>query len=336
MKISFATSTLLLAKNLLLKAATVASTPALLSDAFIHPSNTNIIKSSPCTTAKTSMASPSLSFSALKYKKSFDDSTAENTTVTSHTTAPDSAAFTTVDKDINIAIVGGGIGGMALALSLADAGFSNLDIFESVPTISELGVGINIQPHAIRELYELGLGEELAKTGIPTREILYYHKNGQFIYGEPRGLGAGYNWPQYSMHRGKLLGLLYRAVKSTLGEDRIHTGHKVVDCGSITGSLHTDAGKRSSGDGNSNDEQVAWADFLIRKKGSDEEGAKKRITADLIIGCDGVHSNVRKALTKEGAPTWIGITMLRGLTRMKPFKTGRTMTIIGPIENEMV
>ena len=144
-----------------------------------------------------------MSSSALKYKHSFDDTT-KNATIASHT-APDSAALTTIDKGINIAIVGGGIGGMALALSLADARFTNLDIYESVPAISELGVGINIQPHAIRELYELGLGEELAKTGIPTHESLYYHKKGQFIYGESRGLGAGYNWPQYSMHRGSYL-----------------------------------------------------------------------------------------------------------------------------------
>ena len=98
----------------------------------------------------------------------------------------------TVNKDIKIVIAGGGIGGMTLALSLVDAGFWNVDIYEST-TLAELGVGINIQPSAIRELTELGLGDELEKIGIPTKEILYFHKNGQFIYGEPRGLGAGYN-----------------------------------------------------------------------------------------------------------------------------------------------
>ncbi len=136
-----------------------------------------------------------------------------------------------ISKDIKIAIVGGGIGGMVLALSLVDAGFHNIDIYEST-SLGELGVGINIQPHGVRELIELGLGNELERTGIPTKEILYFHKTGQFIYEEARGLGAGYNWPQYSIHRGKLLGLLHRSVQSRLGDDRIHTGHKVINCGS--------------------------------------------------------------------------------------------------------
>jgi len=238
-------------------------------------------------------------------------------TPTSNTALTATTHGQSINKDINIAIAGGGIGGMTLALSLIDAGFHNVDIYESAPNINELGVGINVQPHAIRELIELGIGDELKKTGIPTDEILYFHKNGQFIYGEPRGLRAGYKWPQYSIHRGKLLNLLYREVQSRLNGNRIHTGHEVVDCGSS-----------SRGYG-------AWAEFLVRnnKTGSDKS---IKISADLIIGCDGVHSNIRKALTRERAPTWMGITMLRGLTRMKPFLGGRTMTIIGPIENQMV
>eukprot|EP00587_Corethron_hystrix_P005787 CAMPEP_0113317056 /NCGR_PEP_ID=MMETSP0010_2-20120614/12102_1 /TAXON_ID=216773 ORGANISM="Corethron hystrix, Strain 308" /NCGR_SAMPLE_ID=MMETSP0010_2 /ASSEMBLY_ACC=CAM_ASM_000155 /LENGTH=443 /DNA_ID=CAMNT_0000173931 /DNA_START=160 /DNA_END=1491 /DNA_ORIENTATION=+ /assembly_acc=CAM_ASM_000155 len=221
-----------------------------------------------------------------------------------------------ISKAIKIAIVGGGIGGMVFALSLVDAGFHNIDIYEST-SLAELGVGINIQPHGVRELIELGLGDELERTGILTKEILYFHKNGQFIYGEARGLGAGYNWPQYSIHRGKLLGLLHRAVQSRLGGNRIHTDHKVINCGS------------------SDEDGGAWAELLVR---NDTSSSKKLITikADLIVGCDGVHSKIRKSLTNEGSPAWMGITMLRGLTRMKPFLGGRTMTIIGPVENEMV
>lgn len=221
-----------------------------------------------------------------------------------------------ISKDTKIAIVGGGIGGMVFALSLVDAGFHNIDIYEST-SLGELGVGINIQPHGVRELIELGLGDELARTGIPTKEIRYFHKNGQFIYGEARGLGAGYNWPQYSIHRGKLLGLLHRSVQLRLGDDRIHTGNKVINCGS------------------SDEDDGAWAELLVR---NDTSHSEKSITikADLIVGCDGVHSKVRKSLTNEGSPAWMGITMLRGVTRMKPFLSGRTMTIIGPIDNEMV
>ena len=243
-------------------------------------------------------------------------------------------------QNMSIAICGGGIAGMAFVLSLHDAGFHNIDIYESVSTISEVGVGINIQPSAVRELIELGLGEELSKTGIPTREIIYHHINGQEIFREPRGKAAGYKWPQYSIHRGKLLGILHAAVVERLGEERIHTGYKAIDCGQIT----------TTGEGVDNN--VSWATFKVikdnenkKKEGNagaaserekEQNKTTKTIEADLIVGCDGVHSNIRKALTNEDAPRWTGIVMLRGLTKMKPFFTGCSMTIIGLIEREMV
>ena len=113
---------------------------------------------------------------------------------------------------VSVAIVGGGIGGMALALSLHNAGFRDVDVYESASRVKELGVGINVLPHATRELTELGLLDELAAAGIPTAELAYYSKHGQRIWSEPRGLAAGYRWPQYSIHRGPLLGVLHRAV----------------------------------------------------------------------------------------------------------------------------
>src|SRR3712207_1674387 len=111
---------------------------------------------------------------------------------------------------MNVAIVGGGIGGMALALSLHDAGFADVEVYESAPAVKELGVGINVLPHAVRELAELGLLDALSDVGIPTAELVYYSKHGHRIWGEPRGLAAGYRWPQFSIHRGALLGLLHR------------------------------------------------------------------------------------------------------------------------------
>jgi len=113
---------------------------------------------------------------------------------------------------MRVAIVGGGIGGMALALSLRDAGIADVEVYESTSTVKELGVGINVLPHAVRELTELGLLDELSAIGIPTAELVYYSRHGQRIWGEPRGLAAGYRWPQLSVHRGELLGVLYRAV----------------------------------------------------------------------------------------------------------------------------
>eukprot|EP00521_Asterionellopsis_glacialis_P000511 CAMPEP_0195256014 /NCGR_PEP_ID=MMETSP0706-20130129/5987_1 /TAXON_ID=33640 /ORGANISM="Asterionellopsis glacialis, Strain CCMP134" /LENGTH=472 /DNA_ID=CAMNT_0040308983 /DNA_START=349 /DNA_END=1768 /DNA_ORIENTATION=+ len=220
-----------------------------------------------------------------------------------------------INKDIKITIAGGGIGGMMLALSLHAAGFQKIEIYEAASKISEAGVGINIQPSAVRELIELGLGDELEKKGIPTAEIQYYHINGQKIYQEPRGKAAGYKWPQYSIHRGELLGILYNAVCDRLGRSIIRTGSRLIECG--------------------NSDTGAWASFDINEGNGTREAASM-VYSDILIGCDGVHSNVRKALTKEGAPAWTGITMLRGVTKMKPFLSGRSMIIVGPIEREMV
>src|SRR5262245_16872987 len=102
----------------------------------------------------------------------------------------------TASGSARVAIVGGGIGGMALALSLHAAGFTEVDVYESARSVMELGVGINVMPHATRELAELGLLEELYTVGIPTAELAYFSRHGQRIWSEPRGFAAGYRWPQ--------------------------------------------------------------------------------------------------------------------------------------------
>jgi len=134
-------------------------------------------------------------------------------------------------------VAGGGIGGMALGLSLHDAGLRDVEIYESAPAVKELGVGINILPHAVRELTELGLAEALGAAGIPTAELAYYSRHGQRIWAEPRGLAAGYRWPQFSIHRGQLLGILHRAVLARLGAGRVHTGHQLVHFGQEQGRV---------------------------------------------------------------------------------------------------
>jgi 2-polyprenyl-6-methoxyphenol hydroxylase-like FAD-dependent oxidoreductase len=215
---------------------------------------------------------------------------------------------------LKIAIIGGGIGGMTLALALDDAGLgAEIDIYESDPGISELGVGINVLPHAVRELTELGLGEALAAAGIPTAEIVYYSSHGQRIWGEPRGLAAGYQWPQFSIHRGELLMILYNALVQCMGRDRIHTGHHLEQFGEEKGRM--------------------WANFVERGSGA----PVRRVDADLLVGCDGVHSVVRHALyPDEGPPKWNGITMWRGVTSAKPFLSGRTMIMAGHFARRVV
>ena len=214
---------------------------------------------------------------------------------------------------MKIAIIGGGIGGMTLALSLHDAGLTDVDIYESAHTISELGVGINVLPHAVRELTELGLLDGLAAVGIPTGELVFYSKHGQRIWGEPRGRAAGYHWPQFSIHRGELLKVLHQAVADRLGQARVYTGHHLVRFGQAAGR--------------------AWGEFVDRAR----DTAARRIEADLLVACDGVHSIVRQQLyPDEGPPKWNGITMWRGVSEGEPFLSGRTMLMAGYFQRRVV
>jgi len=113
---------------------------------------------------------------------------------------------------MKIAIIGAGVGGLTLALSMLDAGIHDIDIFESSLSVDELGVGVNILPHAMRELAELGLLDKLTAASVVTSELVYYTKRGQQIWREARGLGSGYHWPQISIHRGTLVQILHQAV----------------------------------------------------------------------------------------------------------------------------
>ena len=128
---------------------------------------------------------------------------------------------------MRVAIIGGGIGGCALALSLEAAGVRDVQVYEASAEFRELGVGINVLPHAARELIELGLGDQLDALAIRTGELSYHNRFGQQIWVEPRGLAAGYRWPQWSIHRGRLLGVLARAVEERLGEGCVRFGCRI-------------------------------------------------------------------------------------------------------------
>jgi 2-polyprenyl-6-methoxyphenol hydroxylase-like FAD-dependent oxidoreductase len=215
---------------------------------------------------------------------------------------------------MRVAIIGGGIGGMALALSLHAAGIDDVDVYESASAIRELGVGINLLPHSVRELAELGLLEALLAVGIPTAEFHYFSRRGQQIWSEPLGVAAGYRWPQVSIHRGELLGVLYRAVVERLGTAHVHPGHHLVRAGQET-------------DGH------AWAEFVDRAT----EAPMGRAEADLLVGCDGIHSVVRRMFyPDEGPPKWNGVTMWRGLTQGAPFLSGRAMINAGSSRQRVV
>src|ERR1700756_3247187 len=160
-------------------------------------------------------------------------------------------------KQLQVIVAGGGIGGLSLALSLHQAGIA-VRVYEAVRDPAPLGVGINLQPTAVRELVELGLGDALAHTGIATRALAYFNKHGQLIHNEPRGLAAGYRWPQYSIHRGALQALLLRVARERVGDGSIRCGMRLAGFGQHAGKVTV-----RLRDGRNGAEVVDTADILI-------------------------------------------------------------------------
>ena len=209
-------------------------------------------------------------------------------------------------------IVGGGIGGLTTALMLHGRGIA-CEVYEQSETIRELGVGINTLPHAIKELAALGLLDRLDAAAIRTHELIYTNRFGQEIWREPRGLDAGYDVPQFSIHRGRLQGVIHRAVEERLGPGAIRTGCRL-------GGLRrrTRAASRPAS-------WTAPAAHVGTARG------------DVLIGADGIHSQVRAALFPgEGPPCWNGLMLWRGATEWPAFLTGRSMIVAGGLSAKMV
>src|ERR1700755_1432932 len=175
------------------------------------------------------------------------------------------------ERMMTVLIAGGGIGGLTLALSLHQIGIP-AKIFESVSALKPLGVGINVLPHAVRELIELGLLDQLDASGVRTKELAYFSKHGKPIWSEPRGIEAGYKWPQFSIHRGTLQQILLDAAVERLGEEKILTSPHT------SGWSETDNGVRAE-----------FIDKATGKPHVSHEGA-------LLIAADGIHSAVREKL----------------------------------------
>jgi len=212
-----------------------------------------------------------------------------------------------------VVIAGGGIGGLSVALTLHQIGVPCV-VFESVPEIKPLGVGINLQPNAVRELYELGFPSDfLDAIGIQTREFVLVGLNGNEVYSESRGLWAGYKWPQYSVHRGGLQMLLYRAAVERLGPDSIRTGLKV------TGYRNQPGGKGVTA--------------LLKSR----NGTSSEFAGSLLIAADGLHSAARQQMYPEQPPIqWGGAIMWRGVTRGKPIRSGASFVGLGTHRHRVV
>ncbi|MFC6881817.1 flavin-dependent oxidoreductase [Actinomadura yumaensis] len=204
---------------------------------------------------------------------------------------------------MRVLIVGAGIGGLTAALSLHAAGVRAQVVDASA--LRPLGVGINLLPQATRELTELGLGADLAATGVETAEMVHFDRHGGRIWAEPRGRALGHAWPQYSIHRGELQSILLRAVRARLGDAAVRTGTACED--------FTDRGTHVRA--------------VLRDRAS---GAATAYEADALVGADGLHSRVRARLhPHEPPPLWNGIRMWRGVTEAEPFLTGRTLAVAG-------
>lgn len=211
-----------------------------------------------------------------------------------------------------VLIAGGGIGGLALALTLHQIGVP-CTLFESTNELRPLGVGINLQPNAVRELEALGIGEaEMDAVGIAAREWALVGLNGKDIYSEPRGKSAGYHWHQYAVHRGRFHLLLYAHVAQRLGQDAVRLGQKVT-------------GYTKQADG-SVVAHVTLADGTV----VDEHGA-------LLIGADGIHSSVRAQMHPDQPPIrWGGTLMWRGTARGVPIRTGSSFVGLGTHRHRVV
>src|SRR3954466_8849592 len=208
-------------------------------------------------------------------------------------------------------IVGGGIGGLTTALMLRARGIES-ELFEQSDTIRELGVGINTLPHAIRELAGLGLLDALDAVAIRTDELYYLSRHGQEVWREARGIEAGHDVPQFSIHRGRLQRVIHRAVEARLGADAIHTGCRL-------GAFSQDEGGVTA--------------YFFDRTGAHVKTAR----GDILVGADGIHSRVRETLfPDEGPPCWNGLMLWRGARDWPVFLTGRSMIVAGGLHAKVV
>ena len=205
-----------------------------------------------------------------------------------------------------IAVVGGGICGLALALNLHRRNIP-VRVYERAPQVRELGVGITLLPHAMREFAALGVADALLRAGIENLESCFYNRFGQLIYKEVRGKQAGYKYPEVGIHRGRLHMILFEAAQAQLGADRIMTDHDCV--------------------GFEQDEHGVSLHFRQTSSGLRLDS----VGAPVAIACDGINSVIRKAFYPDEGVVFAGINTWRGVTRRKPILTGRSYLRVGSI-----
>jgi 2-polyprenyl-6-methoxyphenol hydroxylase-like FAD-dependent oxidoreductase len=210
-----------------------------------------------------------------------------------------------------VIIAGGGIGGLATALTLHQIGVPCV-VLEAAREMRPLGVGINMQPNAVRELYDLGISQaDLDRVGVPAREWALVGLNGNDIYSEPRGMLAGYNWPQYAVHRGQFHMLLHDRLVARVGADAVTLGSRAT-------------GYRKTSNG-----VIALVEHA--------DGSRSEVDGALLIGADGIHSAIRAQMHPNQPPIhWGGAIMWRGTTMGKPIRSGASFVGLGTHKQRVV
>jgi len=206
---------------------------------------------------------------------------------------------------MRVAIAGGGIGGLALALSLHRHGIA-CDVYEAVPEVREIGVGITLLPHAMRELAALGVQDRIEPLGIENLESVFFNRWGQFIYREPRGRHAGYPLPEIGLHRGRLHRVLYEAALERLGAGRVHLDRRCVAV----------------------EQDERGATLRLQTSAGAPAGSAQ---ADVVVACDGVNSALRRQFHPGEKLAFAGINTWRGVTVHRPILTGRSYLRVGSI-----
>ncbi len=212
---------------------------------------------------------------------------------------------------MTVVVAGGGIAGLTMALTCHEIGVP-VRVFESSRRILPLGVGINLLPNAVRELTDLGVADRLSEIGIATQEWALIGRGGNDIWSEPRGLLAGYRWPQWSVHRGELQLMLLDEVRRRCGTEAVVEAHRLV-------------GYRNTSSG-------ITATFEDRSDGSTVE-----VDADILIAADGLNSRARRQLLPdEGAVRWGGMMLWRGTAVGPPIRTGASFMLVGNLDQRFV
>jgi 2-polyprenyl-6-methoxyphenol hydroxylase-like FAD-dependent oxidoreductase len=206
---------------------------------------------------------------------------------------------------VRIVVVGAGIGGLTTALSLHQIG-ADVIVIDSLPELRPLGVGINLLPHAARELHDLGLLPELRRQSVAPDLLLYCTRRGQEIWRERRGVAAGYPWPQLSIHRGTLQHVLLDALMDRLGPEALQLGSRLRRV-----------------------EERRTGPVAVLERGE--------VDADVIVAADGIHSVARaQRYPGEGPPLWNGALLWRGVAEIEPVRDGRTMVWAGGPDQKFV